>query len=168
MTNKVVKKFKKYKNGTYINGVNLKNVFFLELETYSRLTGYKNFPSLIDVDFLQFKLTLEYCGESLRNLKRQQVKSLDLNLDLEYQIAHIVNCLEKHNIQYVDVSLQNICHKDKTLYLIDFDSVVLDYAPLSVEREKYLNQFNEQGGYTGLQNRLLLKIKNNFEIVCEE
>jgi len=168
MPNSVIKKFKKYKNGKTLNGINLESVYLLELEVYRRLSGYKNFPSLIDVDDEKFRLTLEWCGESLSDLRKKQIESLTLYLDLEYQITHIVSCLEKHNIQYVDISLQNICFKEGTIYLIDFDSVILDNASLSSEREEFLNKFNSNGKYEGLKINILQIINRNFNIFYEE
>lgn len=167
MPKTVVKRFRKYKHNS-VNGIGRTAAYLLELRVYQRLTGFKNFPTLIDYDNAKCELTLEFCGDSLRDLRKKQISDLVLDIDLECQVNSIVNCLEQKNIQYVDVSGQNICVKHGTVYLIDFDSAILDGMPLTEERELFLDKFYAEGGYNNLKNSILYFIEKRFNVKYDD
>lgn len=166
--NTLTKTFKKYKNrersNRTFNGIGVKDVFNLELTIYQRLKNCRNFPKLISADPINFTLTLEYCGESLKKIKKSNTEKLYLASNINDQISSIVNDLEKNNIQYVDVSLHNLCYKNGLIFLIDFDSAIIDDNPLSNERKYYLDKFYNTGGYTNLKTRLLNIIAKHFTL----
>jgi tRNA A-37 threonylcarbamoyl transferase component Bud32 len=132
------KLFKKYKkNGTY-NGMTANEVLDLELEIYSRLSKYTNFPKIISYDLNSITLTLEYCGESIHTLRENNC-IIDVE-NVDDQIDNICNSLLESKITYLDLDPHNLCIKDKTIFLIDFDKAVIDQKPTSnAINEMYLN-----------------------------
>lgn len=121
----VTKTFKKYRKRGIHNGMTIEQVFNLELEIYNLLGKYDNFPKLISYDKNNFTITIENCGQSLHKL-RQNGGSEIIVSDLDGQVNNICQALHNNNITYLDLDPQNICYKDHTIFLIDFDKAVVN------------------------------------------
>ena len=162
------KGFKKYKKQGKSAGIDARQAFILENTIYSRLYGSTNFPQLIDSDFKNLRITIEYCGKNLNTIRqenfKQNTRKLYLDNHLESQIDNIVSSLSKNNIQYTDVNLKNMCYKNGVLYLIDFDSAIIDNTPLSFEREHHLRNFYTAGGYNRLKRQLTILVTKYFNV----
>lgn len=162
------KAFKKYKKQGKSAGIDAQQAFILENTIYSRLYGLSNFPQLINSDFENLRITIEHCGKTLKTIRHENsiknTRKLYLDNHLERQIDSIVSSLSRNNIQYVDVNLKNVCYQNGILYLIDFDSAIIDNTPISVERERHLNNFYMAGGYSRLKRRLTILVTKYFNI----
>jgi len=135
----IIKIFKKYRKRGIHNGMTLEQVFDLELEIYNRLSKYDNFPKLISYDKNNFTITIENCGQSLHKL-RQHDRSKFVLPDLDEQVNNICQALKIESITHLDLDPQNICYKNNTIFLIDFDKAVVDQQPKSDFLENmYLN-----------------------------
>jgi tRNA A-37 threonylcarbamoyl transferase component Bud32 len=126
----VTKIFKKYRKRGIHNGMTLEQVFDLELEIYNRLGKYDNFPKLISYDKNNFTITIENCGQSLHKLRQNDRSKLVVS-DLDEQVNNICQALKIENITYLDLDPHNICCKNNTIFLIDFDKAVVDQRPKS-------------------------------------
>jgi len=126
----IIKIFKKYRKRGIHNGMTLEQVFDLELEIYNRLGKYDNFPKLISYDKNNFTITIENCGQSLHKLK-QNGRSKLVVPDLDEQVNNICQTLKIESITYLDLDPHNICYKNNTIFLIDFDKAVVDQRPKS-------------------------------------
>jgi tRNA A-37 threonylcarbamoyl transferase component Bud32 len=126
----VTKTFKKYRKRGVHNGMTLEQVYELELEIYNLLNNYKNFPKLLSWDNINFTITIENCGQSLHKL-RQHEKSEIVVTNLDEQVDNICQALKVNNITYLDLDPQNICYKNKNIFLIDFDKAVVNQKPKS-------------------------------------
>lgn len=135
----VTKTFKKHRKKGLHNGLKLREVFELELEIYHRLNGYKNFPRLISFDKNNFTITIENCGLSLHKIRQVTNPQFSI-INLDEQINNICYGLKKNNITYLDLDPQNICFKNNSIFLIDFDKTVIDGNPKSrFLNEMYIN-----------------------------
>jgi hypothetical protein len=99
--------------------------FDIELECYSRLQNYPNFPSLVSFNKSKKTLELEHCGTSL-DILLDEVNILELIPNLDNQLTNIWTSLEKENIKHLDLRPRNFTFKDNILYLIDFDVAIID------------------------------------------
>lgn len=146
-----IKKFIKYNP---FSDLTPEQSFNLELECYHRLSGYPNFPRLIDVNKLDLTITLEDCGLSLKDIKynNETIGICDLS-----DIKKIINTLKKENIVHLDFkgkNPKNACYKSPNIFLIDFDVAVIDSMPLNQRLTDLYTQWTKRGGYSKLEKDL--------------
>jgi serine/threonine protein kinase len=166
----IIKKYLKYDSNSTRFGLTSPEAFNLELECYKRLSSHDNFPTLIDFDKTNLEIMLEDCGIHLmsyfkskkRSLKRNEnFKKIDIDMSsINFQIEKIIEALSKNNIVHLDVYKpgKNLCFKNNTIYLIDFNISVVDGVPLSSELNILYRDFLQNGGYDGM----LTKFKNEL------
>ena len=135
MTTKFTKKIKEY---NYYSGLNAQETFELEKECLTRLKGYTNFPQIISSNQTNKTITMTHCGKSLLYLSF-------LNISKENalkQIMSIAEALDKTHITHLDIMAKNMCYKNGTIYLIDFDISVLDYTPMTTKLQERYRKVN--------------------------
>ena len=156
-----VKTFKKYRKRGIHNGMTLPQVFELELEVYQLLNNWNNFPKLISFDKINFTITIENCGQSLHKL-RQINNSKIVIPNLEEQVSNICQGLKNNNITYLDLDPTNICLKENTLFLIDFDKVVINDLPKSKILEEMYIEFKKNVSDDSIK-KTLKEFVTNFD-----
>jgi predicted Ser/Thr protein kinase len=146
-----IKRFERYHINPY-SGLTEKESFELELEIYNRLKGYPHFPKLLR--FGSNWLQLQYVGKSFHDIKQCP------KFEPDKQIDAIFKTLNKCNIVHLDLHStgKNICVKNKTIYLIDFDIAIVDnYAPTPELLER-LSNYKEEREREAMRNIILNKM----------
>jgi predicted Ser/Thr protein kinase len=149
----VTKTFKKYRKRGIHNGMTLEEVFGLELEIYQRLNGFKNFPKLLSFDKINFTITIKNCGLSLHKLRHVDSSKIIIS-NLDEQVDNICYGLKTNSITYLDLDPQNICLRDNSIFLIDFDKAVLDNKPKSKFLEDMYINFSRNVSESSFRNTL--------------
>jgi len=98
-----------------------KEVYFLD-----RLSGYKQFPKIINIDKEGKELEMSFCGEVLQETSKPKL--------WKTQIEEIIKILEKENIYHNDMHQKNFVCLNDEVFLIDFG-----YASEDKEEFPYLN-----------------------------
>lgn len=114
-----------------------KKHFNAEIECYEKISQYDCFPSLISYDEDLLELELSFCGNNLTNNKTETLTIEDISKQVDY----ICDLLELHCIFYLDLKPDNICVKDKKIYLIDFGVSCTGYENEINLRIKIKHQF---------------------------
>jgi tRNA A-37 threonylcarbamoyl transferase component Bud32 len=162
----IVKDYSKYDMFSKRFGLTPIEAFELELACYKRLSSYDNFPILINYDKKSFQLFLEDCGINLmsyfKSKKRFRKKNeifakLEVDIDsIQRQVETIIKTLNDNNIVHLDLSKpgKNLCFKNGSIYLIDFNIAVIDNNPLSKEINDLYDNFLNSGGYDNLEKKI--------------
>jgi predicted Ser/Thr protein kinase len=148
---------RKYTGYTPLRKYNLltkEQAFDLELEIYKRLDGEANFPKLIGYSAEKLELYLEHCGISFDKLPKTHISNVN------EQIDHICDVLNKNNIQHLDMNPQgtNLCYKNNQIYVIDFDIACLDNKPLNDKIQYWIDTHNR----TNLHKKITKIIYSNL------
>ena len=98
-----------------------KEVYFLE-----RLSEYKQFPKIINIDKKGKELEMSFCGEILQEALKPKL--------WKTQTEEIIKILEKENIYHNDMHAKNFVCLNDEIFLIDFG-----YASEDKEEFPYLN-----------------------------
>ena len=89
-----------------------------EINILKKLKKYNHFPKLLSTDEKNLSYSMTYCGKNITYLKK--VKKLKIPKNWEYQIKKINEALVRENLYNNDISHNNICILEDTIYLIDF------------------------------------------------
>lgn len=95
-----------------------------EIECLKLLFGCKHFPYLLCVDYENFNIYINYCGEEINN---------NIPNDWKDQINQIINTLKDKNIFHNDIWYNNILIHNNILNVIDFgfSSFIKDDFPFT-------------------------------------
>lgn len=158
-----IKDYNKIENKNYHN-LTYRQAYDLELECYTRISGKKNFPTLLDYDAKKMIFILEDAGKDLRSYLKERkrflkgsntdFKKIDFKIDnLNDQVDNIINTLKINNISHLDCFKlgKNICYKDGNITLIDFNVAVLDEKPLTDSLNNLYNSYISNGSYEWLK-----------------
>lgn len=152
---------KEYKHKNYHpircdNDLSIKEAFNLELEAYKRVSHNPNFPRLLYYDVSKNEITLEHCGPNLDAISN---RSIIINNAYD-QIKNICITLQSNNIFHLDIQSKNLCYKNNTFYLIDFDMCVLDNKPLNKKLKELYDSQKKRNLFKILHAIIAPKIQN--------
>lgn len=133
---------------TYIKQVEGFEGFLREVECYKRLAWSKHVPNLISKDIKNWKLEIEWAGDSVQQLQWQNRK-VEIP-GMFQQLNQIAKDFKEANIMHLDASVGNVCVRDGVIYIIDFEKVCIDSNPDSHKLNKRFVKLQRQGGMTKL------------------
>lgn len=86
-------------------------------EILEKLSKYEIAPKLLDFNDALCLMKVEHVGDILTKVSKDDLN----NIKFKKRINYIKDCLKKENITHRDIHLENLCMKNRKLYIIDFD-----------------------------------------------
>jgi tRNA A-37 threonylcarbamoyl transferase component Bud32 len=135
-----------------------KNFWEDELECYKRLNNSKYIPKLISSDELELSITTSFVGPSLFQLKEIDKVNIVIE-DPMSQLKEFIDECEQNRIIHLDFHPGNILLKNKRMFFIDFEKVIIDDRATTAKAYKRYQKFLGRGGW----NAVIKKYKEYFE-----
>jgi hypothetical protein len=97
-----------------LGGIN--TLFMNEIKCLNLLLNVDHFPRILNVDYDNFSIYMDYCGKRMDKVP----------IDWKKQMNKIILSLDKHKIYPNDLWINNILIKNNKIYVIDFSFATFD------------------------------------------